>query len=1520
MSETLSHLDDLAALSQLNDDTLNAALKSRYAQNIIYTNVGEILVSVNPFKTVAIYGPDYAHKYTNTSASHGPLPPHIYWLADRSFSNMNRNQHSQVCVISGESGAGKTEAAKLFIKQVVLLSSSISSLSSNIEVKINMINPILEAFGNAQTNMNNNSSRFGKYVELLFNDMGSVIGASISHYLLEKSRVVLQASGEGSFHIFYYLLYGSSAMIPHLRLSDPEAFLYLSSFDERNRNQCAQMWLELQRALGELGFVDDERTDITRILAGILHLGNVEFTEDGDSDKPLIADQSELRTASACLHLQEADLAEALMINYIHTKSEVIEQHRDAAKCVNVRDATAKALYGALFTWIVERIDKFLKPAEQKAVLQIGILDIFGFEHFQVNSFEQLCINLANEQLQFFFNQHIFSQELSEYESEGISSVHVLFKDNQPTLELFVRKPLGLFALLDEESRFPKGTDATFVEKLKVNLSSDGSFGAVPGRYSFAINHYAGTVVYNAENFLEKNRDLLPNEITSLLAESGVDLVRVLFGSPEDIPGLQSRSRSQAVLDALRFSMKRKGRNSNVAADRASRKGKAGKRKSIKANVANGTVSSQFKTSLSLLIQKMNVCQPHFVRCLKPNAQQQPDRYESSYVLKQLAYTGMLETTRIRREGFAYRPSFDDFFTAFRVLVYEFTDKKVKPSNPACTAIMNYAVSHYVPPKQGAKNEVRDLSGWQVGKTKVFLRYWHYDILSSMVNTYTVRATTLQKYVRRFLARKKYVPILRNIRVQEKEAASFLFDMVNQIKRLRTCLETLQDEDNRRGLDGLEQAADKKPEAELKFDKLDNKAQLKEKGKLRRAVLKWWIKYERVKGVHTDDNGKIQPWFHGLISRADSEEFLASSALGTYLIRISERYNGYALSFRFGDRVRHYKLCFSPNGGYQIEGLVDDFGTLEELVEYYRHVDISEDGDRLGMPLDLDHDLNLGIDLDGYIDPMGIGKKRPAHEARPRAASMHSTVAFEMHDRGSERYPDSKYLDNGVRPPWFHGQIDRTAAEEMLSSNGMFDGSFLVREKLHSSNRVVVVLSLVSAGYFRHHLLERREDKSFVIDGEDIPPGCYSLQACITQLQSMRHPTVTTVLSKYPVTVASAAAPPVPKRDSRRFSTHSDLSPTPPPAPLAPPAPMYLCSGWTSSQVVAWLRSIRMGGYAGLFEAQHINGDALARMTQAQVERFISSKSDAKILMQAINNLNLSPTSAAPPLPDVKNIPKDHHKTDYVVRRRFLFFKVQPPEGKLRHACKNGDFDEVVRLLSFTKDIKVDAVRVGGSGKTALFCAAERGYLQIVNKLLEFGASVSRKSADGVSPIDAAAANGEQLVVIALKQSQQMMTHHLIPEARTPPAMPRRQHEPSPSHLQPHPPNPHTFIPIPHSQNHNEEQKLGPEPPPRSHTPVEGSPTVPVRRMNIPLPVRPTTVDPVIADQLYLAPTTPGILQAKKLRESHLGRSFHQELQAVQTKLKTPELARKEAPVYVEFAPMVPTLPASPHPSFDDIL
>ncbi|XP_041586305.1 unconventional myosin-VIIa isoform X3 [Vulpes vulpes] len=701
-------VEDMIRLGDLNEAGILRNLLIRYRDHLIYTYTGSILVAVNPYQLLSIYSPEHIRQYTNKKI--GEMPPHIFAIADNCYFNMKRNSRDQCCIISGESGAGKTESTKLILQFLA----AISGQHSWIEQQVLEATPILEAFGNAKTIRNDNSSRFGKYIDIHFNKRGAIEGAKIEQYLLEKSRVCRQAPDERNYHVFYCMLEGMSAdQKKKLGLGQATDYNYLAM---GNCTVCegredSQEYASIRSAMKVLMFTDTENWEISKLLAAILHLGNLQYEartfENLDACEVLFSPS--LATAASLLEVNPPDLMNCLTSRTLITRGETVSTPLSREQALDVRDAFVKGIYGRLFVWIVDKINAAIyKPPSQEVKSSrrsIGLLDIFGFENFAVNSFEQLCINFANEHLQQFFVRHVFKLEQEEYDLESIDWLHIEFTDNQDALDMIANKPMNIISLIDEESKFPKGTDTTMLHKLNSQHKLNSNY--IPPKNNhetqFGINHFAGVVYYESQGFLEKNRDTLHGDIIQLVHSSRNKFIKQIFQADVAM-GAETRKRSP-------------------------------------------TLSSQFKRSLELLMRTLGACQPFFVRCIKPNEFKKPMLFDRHLCVRQLRYSGMMETIRIRRAGYPIRYSFVEFVERYRVLL-----PGVKPAykqddlRGTCQRMAEAVLGTH--------------DDWQIGKTKIFLKD-HHDMLLEVERdkAITDRVILLQKVIRGFKDRSNFLKL-----------------------------------------------------------------------------------------------------------------------------------------------------------------------------------------------------------------------------------------------------------------------------------------------------------------------------------------------------------------------------------------------------------------------------------------------------------------------------------------------------------------------------------------------------------------------------------------------------------------------------------------------------------------------------------------------------------------------------------------------------------------------------------------
>uniref|UniRef100_A0A8C2BYR7 Unconventional myosin-VI n=1 Tax=Cyprinus carpio TaxID=7962 RepID=A0A8C2BYR7_CYPCA len=662
------HVEDNCSLMYLNEATLLNNIRVRYSKDLIYTSVANILIAVNPYFDIPkLYSPETIKSYQGRSL--GTLPPHVYAIADKAYRDMRVLKMSQSIVVSGESGAGKTENTKFVLRY---LTTSYGTCQ-DIDERIVEANPLLEAFGNAKTVRNNNSSRFGKFVEIHFNEKNAVVGGFVSHYLLEKSRICMQSAEERNYHIFYRLCAGASEDIRNmLHLNSPENFRYLNRGCTRyfaNKDSDKQIMQNRKSpehgkagalkdpllddlgdfnrmvvAMKKIGLDDTEKLNLFRVVAGVLHLGNIDFEETGSTSGGCILKNQTSQTLEYCaelLGLDQDDLRVSLTTRVMLTtaggaKGTVIKVPLKVEQANNARDALAKAVYSRLFDHVVKRVNQCF-PFDTSSNF-IGVLDIAGFEYFEHNSFEQFCINYCNEKLQQFFNERILKEEQELYKKEDLGVNEVHYVDNQDCIDLVEAKLVGILDILDEENRLPQTSDQHFAEA--VHSKHKDHFRLTVPRKSkltihrnlrddegFIIRHFAGAVCYETTQFVEKNNDALHMSLESLVCESKDKFVRDLFEN-----------------------------NSNSKDS----KQKAGKLSFI-------SVGNKFKVKLALCFELcILLIGSSFIRCVKPNLKMVSHQFEGAQILSQLQCSGMVSVLDLMQGGFPSRAPFHELYNMYK--------------------------------------------------------------------------------------------------------------------------------------------------------------------------------------------------------------------------------------------------------------------------------------------------------------------------------------------------------------------------------------------------------------------------------------------------------------------------------------------------------------------------------------------------------------------------------------------------------------------------------------------------------------------------------------------------------------------------------------------------------------------------------------------------------------------------------------------------------------------------------------
>ncbi|KAF3775094.1 Myosin-15 [Nymphaea thermarum] len=691
-------VDDMTKLAYLNEPGVLHNLARRYALNDIYTYTGSILIAVNPFtKLPHLYNVHMMEQYKGKPL--GELSPHVFAVADAAYRAMMNEGRSQSILVSGESGAGKTETTKLIMQYLTYVGGRAAGDDRTVEQQVLESNPLLEAFGNAKTVRNDNSSRFGKFVEIQFDKSGRISGAAIRTYLLERSRVVQITDPERNYHCFYQLCASGKSKTYEL--------------DGVNN---AEEYLKTRRAMDIVGISLEDQEAIFRTLAAILHLGNIQFSPGREHDSSTIKDNK------SSLHLQMAAdlfkcntklLLATLCTRSILTREGNIIKALDCNAAVASRDALAKTVYSRLFDWLVDKINKSVGQ-DPHSVVQIGLLDIYGFECFKKNSFEQFCINFANEKLQQHFNEHVFKTEQEEYSNEKINWSYIEFIDNQDVLDLIEKSTHESFST----RLFQSFRGNPRIEKPKYSPTD------------FTISHYAGKVTYQTESFLDKNRDYVVVEHHNLMSSSKCTFIAGLFPS---LPEESSKS-------SYKFS----------------------------------SVATKFKQQLQALMETLKSTEPHYVRCIKPNSYSLPQKFENQSVLHQLRCGGVLEAVRISLAGYPTRRTYAEFLDRFGILGTEFMDGSYDEKDVADKLLRKLGLENYQLGRSKAflrAGQIAVLDGKRAevldNAAKVIQRCWRTFVAYKDFMLKKSAAINLQAACRGFVARSIYV-------AKRKHAASIV--------------------------------------------------------------------------------------------------------------------------------------------------------------------------------------------------------------------------------------------------------------------------------------------------------------------------------------------------------------------------------------------------------------------------------------------------------------------------------------------------------------------------------------------------------------------------------------------------------------------------------------------------------------------------------------------------------------------------------------------------------------------------
>ncbi|CAF1126177.1 unnamed protein product [Rotaria sp. Silwood1] len=747
---------DFVLLSHITMDAFVKNLKLRFEKGRIYTYIGEVLVSVNPYRDLPIYGSEYIKSYKGREMFERPA--HIFALAEAAYRTLKQRSLNSCIVISGESGSGKTEASKIILRYIA----AVTNVSNQAEIQrisniLIQTNVVLEAFGNSRTNRNDNSSRFGKYMDLHFDYKFDPIGGKIQHYLLEKSRVVKQQLGERNFHSFYQLLYGENNLQEYGINLKAEDYYYI------NQGNCCKVpkiddkhdYQQVKQAFKIVGFTQDEISIIWKIVAAILHLGNLKFTDvDGEhcsitrsNDK-----NDELKWISKLLLCEEAEISSALTSRVVAARNEVIQARQNITRAYYGRDALSKALYERLFEWLIKYINKTLSRENNEQLnyiqrttqssLVIGVLDIYGFEIFDNNSFEQLCINYCNEKLQQLFIELVLKQEQEEYERENITWQHIDYFNNKIICDLIEQPRTGTLAYLDEACQHVGTiTDEMFLDSINKafkNHKHYSSWALTPGEKIwknvnnnklFLIRHYAGDVIYSVDGFLDKNRDTLFDDFKRLLFHSKNPILSSMW--PEGEKSITSVTRRPLTA---------------------------------------GTIFRNSMISLSTLLSSK---QPFYVRCIKPNDEKSSNIFDQTRVEHQIAYLGLLENVRVRRAGFCHRTPYERFVQRYKII--DSVRSKLYPRG--------------APTKENAAYICRELNldnDVAYGNTKLFIKQpiSLFQLEKKRVEGLQFIVTILQKYTRSWRQYREFRREISAIKIQRAYRKYRTRSYINKLNEL----------------------------------------------------------------------------------------------------------------------------------------------------------------------------------------------------------------------------------------------------------------------------------------------------------------------------------------------------------------------------------------------------------------------------------------------------------------------------------------------------------------------------------------------------------------------------------------------------------------------------------------------------------------------------------------------------------------------------------------------------------------
>uniref|UniRef100_H2SH47 Myosin, heavy chain 9a, non-muscle n=1 Tax=Takifugu rubripes TaxID=31033 RepID=H2SH47_TAKRU len=849
-----SKVEDMAELTCLNEASVLHNLKERYYSGLIYTYSGLFCVVVNPYKHLPIYSEDIVNMYKGKKRHE--MPPHIYAITDTAYRSMMQDREDQSILCTGESGAGKTENTKKVIQYLAYIASSFKSkkdqVSGELEKQLLQANPILEAFGNAKTVKNDNSSRFGKFIRINFDVNGYIVGANIETYLLEKSRAIRQAKEERSFHIFYYLLTGAGDKLrSELCLEDYSKYRFLSNGNMTIPGlQDKELFAETMEAFHIMSIPEEERIGFLKVVSAVLQLGNMTFKKERHSDQASMPDDTAAQKVCHLLSVNVTDFTRAILSPRIKVGRDYVQKAQTQEQAEFAVEALAKASYERMFRWLVFRINKALDKTKRQGASFIGILDIAGFEIFELNSFEQLCINYTNEKLQQLFNHTMFILEQEEYQREGIEWSFIDFGlDLQPCIELIDKPagPPGILALLDEECWFPKATDKSFVEKVVQEQGTHPKFQKpkkLKDDVDFCIIHYAGKVDYKADEWLMKNMDPLNESVATLLNQSTDKFTAELWRDMDHIVGLDKvAGMSDSTYGAFK-----------------TRKGMF------------RTVGQLYKEQLGNLMTTLRNTNPNFVRCIIPNHEKKAGKLEPHLVLDQLRCNGVLEGIRICRQGFPNRVVFQEFRQRYEILTPNAIPKGFMDGKQACVLMI--------------KALELDPNLYRIGQSKVFFRA---GVLAHLEEERDMKITdviiTFQAWCRGYVARKAFTKRqqqLTAMKVIQRNCAAYLKLRNWQWWRLFTKVKPLlqvtrQEEEMLAKEDELSKVKEKQLQAEEMIKEFESKQQQLNAEKMAlqeqlQAETELCAEAEEMRARLVNRKQELEEILHDMESRLEEEE------------------------------------------------------------------------------------------------------------------------------------------------------------------------------------------------------------------------------------------------------------------------------------------------------------------------------------------------------------------------------------------------------------------------------------------------------------------------------------------------------------------------------------------------------------------------------------------------------------------------------------------------------------------------